>query len=569
MKTRRNRPCTHWLLALTFLVLAAPARAEDVHVMVSGAFTAPYRVLVAEWEKTTGNRVVTVYGASMGATPTAIPNRLARGEQADVVILARSALDALVRDGKVVDGSEVDLVRSRIGMAVKAGAKAPDISTEARFRQVLLDATSIAYSDSASGVYIATEMFRTLGIAEQVAHKSMKIEGTPVGDAVAKGDAEIGFQQISELRPVRGITVVGPIPDPEQRVTIFSAGIAKTARAQGAGRQLVAYLASMQAWKTVRASGLEPATADVQTTTAAWTVRTPWGDPDYQGDWTSEGEYGVPLERPAQFGTRAFLNDEEYAKRLAEVRERDEKDLAAVNVQSGKVDAPNAPIPHWREYETSSRRTSLVIDPADGRLPRRMPGASPWPVREKCGSLQRGEPCDSYTDYGLGVRCIVHGAGFPDAMFPAVYNANFRIVQAPGYVAINYELIHDTRVIPIVPASERDGPLSAPVRSYMGTARGWWEGTTLVVESTGFKALTRGASPGLRLIERFTRTGRGSIDYQVTFIDPATWAAPWTAALSLTARTDDVGVFEYACHEGNYGLRNMLSTSRYLERTNK
>jgi hypothetical protein len=298
-----------------------------------------------------------------------------------------------------------------------------------------------------------------------------------------------------------------------------------------------------------------------------WSERTPWGDPDLQGEWTSEGEYGVPLERPAQFGTRQFLTDQEYAKRLDDVRLRDERDLARVDVLSGKVDAPNAPIPHWREYNTTSRRTSLVIDPPDGRLPPRTPQSRPFPVPQRCGSLQRGEPCDSYEDYGLGVRCIVHGGGFPDAMFPAVYNANMRIVQSPGHVAISYELIHDTRIIPVDLAPQRELPLSPAIRMYMGDARGRWEGTTLVVESTNLKAHTRGSSPGLRLIERFTRTGRDSIDYQVTFVDPATWTAPWTAALDLKARPEDTGVFEYACHEGNYGMSYMLSASRHLERT--
>ena len=186
---------------------------------------------------------------------------------------------------------------------------------------------------------------------------------------------------------------------------------------------------------------------------------------------------------------------------------------------------------------------------------------------QRCGSLARGEPCDTYQDYGLGVRCIVHGGGFPDAMFPAVYNANFRIVQAPGVVAISYELIHDTRVIPIGPAPRRDAPLLSPaIRMYMGDARGWWDGTTLVVETTNLKAGTRGSSPGLRLIERFTRTERDTIQYRVTFDDPATWSAPWTAALDLKARPDDLGVFEYACHEGNHGMRYMLEASRLLDR---
>ena len=151
-------------------------------------------------------------------------------------------------------------------------------------------------------------------------------------------------------------------------------------------------------------------------------------------------------------------------------------------------------------------------------------------------------------------------------MFPAVYNANFRILQSPGSVAITYELIHDTRIIPLDQSPQPNATIRPAIRSYMGTARGHWEGMTLVVETSGFKAATRGASSGLRLIERFTRTGRDAIQYQVTFVDPATWTAPWTAALDLKARPPDAGVFEYACHEGNYGMFNMLSTARHLER---
>jgi len=303
-------------------------------------------------------------------------------------------------------------------------------------------------------------------------------------------------------------------------------------------------------------------TRGAQANREGWNERTPWGDPDLQGEWTTEGEYGVPLERPAQYGTRQFLTDAEYAARIEDVRVRDERDLARVDVLSGKVDAPNAPIPHWREYNTTSRRTSLIIDPPDGRLPPRTAQARPVPV-QRCGSLQRGEPCDTYEDYGLGVRCIVHGGGLPDAMIPAVYNANMRVVQSPGFVAISYELIHDTRVIPLDATARETSPA---LRTYMGLARGRWEGATLVVETSNLKANTRGASPALRLIERFTRTGRDAIDYRVTFVDPTTWTAPWTAALDMKRRPDEAGVFEYACHEGNYGLSYMLSTSRLYDR---
>jgi len=320
----------------------------------------------------------------------------------------------------------------------------------------------------------------------------------------------------------------------------------------------LALAASVHAIAQTRAGG-------PQASSSGWAGRTLWGDPDLQGEWTSEGEYGVPLERPAQFGTRPFLTDEEYAKRIDDVRRRDARDLARVDVSSGNVEGANAPIPHWREYNTTSRRTSLIVEPADGRLPPRASQARPVPV-QRCGSLQRGEPCDSYEDYGLGVRCIVHGGGLPDAMFPAVYNANMRIVQGPGLVAITYELIHDTRVIPLEGATPREPLLSPAIRMYMGAARGRWEGSTLVVETTNLKVGTRGASPGLRLIERFTRTAPNHIDYRVTFVDPATWTAPWTAALDLASRPDDAGVFEYACHEGNYGMANMLSTSRLFDR---
>jgi hypothetical protein len=305
-------------------------------------------------------------------------------------------------------------------------------------------------------------------------------------------------------------------------------------------------------------------TASTSGAPSTWTARTPWGDPDYHGEWTSEGEYGVPFERPAQYGPRLFLTDEEYAKRLDDVRVRNDKDHEHVDVLAGKVDGPNAPIPHWREYNTTSRRTSLIIDPPDGRFPPRVAGAKPWPVRQRCGTLAGGEPCDTYEDYGLGVRCIAHGEGVPDAMFPAVYNANLRIVQSPGFVAITYELIHDTRVIPIDPPAVRD-PLRSSIRSYMGASRGHWDGTALIVETANLKTTPRGSTPSLKLVERFTRTGKDTMAYQATFTDPATWTAPWTVALDLRGRPDHAGVFEYACHEGNYGLRNMLDASRLLD----
>lgn len=153
---------------------------------------------------------------------------------------------------------EVDLVRSRIGLAVKAGAPKPDISSIEGLKQALLKAKSIAYSDSASGVYVSGELFQRLGIAAEVAPKSTMIPGTPVGLAVARGEAEIGFQQISELLPIAGIRLVGPIPEPVQKITIFSAGISTTSKSPEEARKLIDYLASSKAWRAIRRSGVEP-----------------------------------------------------------------------------------------------------------------------------------------------------------------------------------------------------------------------------------------------------------------------------------------------------------------------
>jgi molybdate transport system substrate-binding protein len=195
----------------------------------------------------------------MGTTHNAIPIRLERGESIDVVIMAGSALDDLIKQGKVRPSSRVDLVKSYIGMAVKTGAPRPDISTVDALKHTLLAAKSIAYSDSASGVYLSTELFLKLGVFEQIKNKSRKIEADPVGGVVATGEFEIGFQQISELRPVKGIDIVGPLPPGAQRVTVFGAGIPTTAMHPEAAKALIEWLASPAAYPAIKKSGLEPA----------------------------------------------------------------------------------------------------------------------------------------------------------------------------------------------------------------------------------------------------------------------------------------------------------------------
>jgi len=243
------------------LWLAGTASAAEVHVMISGGLTAAYNALAPEFERMSGHKVITAYGPSMGTTINAIPVRLERGEPADVLIMVGYALGDLIKQGKVVADSRVDLVNSKIGVAVKAGAPKPDISSADALRRALLAAKSVAYSDSASGVYISTEMFNKLGIADQMKDKAKKIPATPVAEIVASGEAELGFQQISELKPVAGIDIVGPLPDDLQKVTVFSAGIASVSKEPEAGKALIEFLASPAARDTIVKSGLEPIAA--------------------------------------------------------------------------------------------------------------------------------------------------------------------------------------------------------------------------------------------------------------------------------------------------------------------
>jgi molybdate transport system substrate-binding protein len=255
-KLLRTLACSLFVVCTS--VPGTTAAAQDLTVVSSGGFAAPYKLLAPEFEKSTSAHLTSAWGASMGSTPTAIPMRLARNEPADVVIMARSELDGLAKKGLVVEGSQVDLALSRIGMAVKAGAKVPDIHTAAAFTKTLLDAKSIAYSDSASGVYLSTELFKRLGIEKEIAAKSHRILGDPVGEAVARGDAEIGFQQMSELKPIAGITIVGPIPDDLQKVTVFAAGVVAASQHKDAASALVRFLASPGACPPIVQSSLEP-----------------------------------------------------------------------------------------------------------------------------------------------------------------------------------------------------------------------------------------------------------------------------------------------------------------------
>jgi molybdate transport system substrate-binding protein len=239
------------------LLTGATVRAAEIKVVTSRAFQAAYLELVPEYERATHNKLVTEFGPSMGTTHNAIPLRLKRGEAIDVVIMASTALADLIKQGKVM--GEVDLAQSKIGMAVKAGAPRPDISTVDALKRTLLAAKSIAYSDSASGVYLSTELFPKLGIVDRIKGKTRKIEADPVGGVVANGEAEIGFQQISELRPVKGIVIVGELPAGAQKITVIAAGVPATSKHPEMAKTLIQWLASPAAVAAIEKSGLEPA----------------------------------------------------------------------------------------------------------------------------------------------------------------------------------------------------------------------------------------------------------------------------------------------------------------------
>ncbi len=246
------------LLLIGLLALTGQVLADEIRVISSGGFAAAYKQLVPLYEQASGHKVISSYGASIGNALDSIPSRLARGEQFDILILSDAGLEALVKQGHVAPGSRVDLGRSIIGLSVRKGTPKPDIRMVDALRQTLLNAKSIAYSASASGTYLSTELFPRLGVAEQLKDKAKKIYSERVGAVVARGDAELGFQQVSELLPFTELDYVGPLPDEVQQTIFFSAGIGTEAKAPEAARHLVRYLASPAAAPLVRSTGLEP-----------------------------------------------------------------------------------------------------------------------------------------------------------------------------------------------------------------------------------------------------------------------------------------------------------------------
>ena len=282
--------------------------------------------------------------------------------------------------------------------------------------------------------------------------------------------------------------------------------------------------------------------------------RTPWGDPDLQGAFTNSDESLIPMERPDALKGRT-LADITPAE-LATLNEQRNEDRIEADKQRWELRSPL----HWFEnHNPKNSRAWLVVDPADGKIPPQTAEASARAAARAKARQGRGE-ADSYEDRSLYDRCITRG--LPGSMMPAIYGNAYEIFQGPGFVAISYEMVNELRVIPL----DSRPHVGQTIREYMGDARGHFEGDSLVIETTNFtdKVPYRGSSDRLRLIERFTPIGPKTVEWSVTFDDPATWTRPWTFAMNLT-RTEE-RPFEYACHEGNYAMRNMLGIARAEER---
>ena len=317
----------------------------------------------------------------------------------------------------------------------------------------------------------------------------------------------------------------------------------------------------------VLAAMLAPAAAVGQPSEAPSPPRTAWGDPDLQGIWNNATL--TPLQRPANLADRAFLTAEEAAGLAQQTVERNAELLSAPARRAeagGNVGAYNN---FWMERGTSvvpTMRTSIIVDPEDGRLPPLTPAAQSRMDSDEARRIARmrggQEPVETWEQLDLGDRCLWY-RGIPS--FPTGYNNNYHIVQTPDMVAILQEHIHDTRFIPL------DGRphVTGKIRQYAGDSRGRWEGDTLVVETTNFnehafiRNFNGNLSTDLQVVERFTRLGPDTLGYEFTVTDPNTWTRPWSGSLPMSRL--DGQMFEYACHEGNYGLTNILAGSRAEE----
>ena len=289
--------------------------------------------------------------------------------------------------------------------------------------------------------------------------------------------------------------------------------------------------------------------------------KTPWGDPDLQGTWTSDDYIGVPLQRNPQFGTRLLATDEEIAQSEARLKNQARNDRQEFAAPDGRV--TTNPPSHWGERpRRPPKQTSLIVDPPDGRIPALTPEAQGR--RQGIGAGNDNPHPASWEDFSYYIRCITRGVA--GSILPVIYGNGAQIVQSPGYVMILHEMVHEARVIPLTPRPH----VGSSIRGYMGDSRGHWEGNSLVVETTNFLpgktgvGLNGGGTPtsdALTLTERFTPVDARVVQYELTVDDPTTYVRPWKVSFPMTQESGYQN-FEYACHEGNRAMRNQLSAAR-------
>lgn len=288
--------------------------------------------------------------------------------------------------------------------------------------------------------------------------------------------------------------------------------------------------------------------------------RTPWGDPDLQGTWPISHLMAVPLQRPAQYGERLQFTEEELVLQRKGVEAQNKR--YAEDLEQNRIT-----LGHWVEETELPVQTSLIVDPPNGQLPPQTEVGKQ--MSASMGSDWNREVFDSVADFGTWNRCITRG--LPNGMLPNPYNNGIQLLQTPGYVVINMEMVHEARIVPL----GKMPPPGAEVKQWLGTSRGHWEGNTLVVETTNFNGETsmtdvptrgsprdpRASSTSMKIVERFERTGPDSLTYSVTISDPVTQTANWTVRVPWK-RDDSYQFFEYACHEDNNAVRNFITSSR-------
>jgi hypothetical protein len=322
-------------------------------------------------------------------------------------------------------------------------------------------------------------------------------------------------------------------------------------------------LAAVVALTSAPVAAQTPAKAPAKPTTTYVPPKTPWGDPDLQGNYTNKYEQGTPFERPNELEGRtlADISDKELAELIVKRQQAAiERDRFLSGDPTGTIAGPL----EFRDiFEVKkASRAWFVTDPPDGKIPPMTPEARQRiAARRPTGSSFSNSTYDSYESLGLYDRCITRG--YPNSMLPAIYGDSYQIIQGQGFVAIRIEMIHETRVIPL----GNQPHVSKGMQLDMGDARGHWDGNTLVVETTNFKdrSIYRNGNPAtFKLIERFTPTSKKTLEWSVMVDDPSTWTRPWTFSSPLTVN-DEEPLYEYACHEGNYALKNILSWSRKSE----